>query len=151
MDLEQIRAEARPFPAHVLTGMKSAACFFCAGFLGYNAEIHVYDAGIRDVLGVDHDANLIARMAPLYPEWTFVSDDAYKVRDELTRTFDAVIADPQLNQMDRALEELPIWHNLANRVLVLGNNNPELAQQLGASEVMERTTGSWWAVWTKEA
>jgi len=145
-DISQVRAERRPFPVHVLDGMESAACFFCAGFLGRNDAIYVHDAGIRDVLAVDHNPEKMALMEPLYPGWTFVRGDAYGVRASLDRKFDIVIADPQQDQMDRALVDLPIWQNLANKVLLLGVNNGEEPMALGAAEVMERTTGSWWAV-----
>jgi hypothetical protein len=147
MDLAQIRAEARPFPTHVLNGAESAACFFCAGFLGRNAEIHVYDAGIRDVLAVDHNQELITRMKPLYPGWTFVCDDAFAVRDSLVRAFDIVVADPQLSHMDRALDELSAWQNLARKAVILGCSDPDRARKLGAAEVMHRAGNSWWATW----
>jgi hypothetical protein len=149
--LDEIRSEAGTFPTHVLEGARGAVCFFCAGFLGRNAEVHLLDAGLI-ALCVDSDAVKLAEMRDLYPPtWTFVDGDAYKLLDDIAgRKFDVVVVDAPLDDMPRCLSLLPQFRALGGRVVLGITCEMRIeAYKLGAIDIMSRTNSreTWWAVW----
>lgn len=124
--LADIRRESDParFPVRVLAGAGSAACFFCAAYLGRQDAIHVHDAAVRDVYLCDLDAEKVAAMRAIYPAaWRFELGDAYRLAERLLRRgaqFDVVIADAWAGHADRLLTKtFPLWYGLARRHLVL--------------------------------
>lgn len=145
---ERIAREAR-FPVYALDGVTSAACFFCAGFLGKNVEEHVRNAGIRDVVAVDADAAKIERMRPAYPGWTFVAGDAYEAAAGLRavdRNFDIVTVDSDTTQMQTVLDDLEGWKALASKWLVVGVPDIATAKAYGAHYALRRSGMAAWAV-----
>ncbi len=134
-----------------LSGIKTAACFFSAAFLGSNAERHVRDMGAEAVC-VDTDAARLAAMQLAYPpSWHFRVGDAFTVLAEfrsLGLHFDLVTVDPFTNLMQRCFDLLPEWRALGEHV-VLGIS-PERhfeAYQAGAKQIIVRTSQASWAVW----
>ena len=124
--LDDIRrnADATTFPVRVLCGASSAACFFCAGYLGRLDAIHVCDAGIRDAFLCDLDQEKLAVMREIYPTtWRFERGDAYRLAERLVRKgeqFDVVIVDPWAGHAVRLLTKtFPMWYALARRHLLL--------------------------------
>jgi threonine dehydrogenase-like Zn-dependent dehydrogenase len=136
------------FPTWTLKDVETAACFFCAGFLGANAEAFIRDAGVKEALCIDYDGEKLAEMRKLYPaSWTFVEADAYRMLDELHgRRFDLVTADPQLDQMGDCFALLPKFRALG-KTLVMGCADPDAALEAGAVSFTERTDVSFWGVW----
>jgi hypothetical protein len=137
-----------PFPLWVLDGVQTAACFFCAGFLGENAEQFIRDAGVTEALCIDNDGEKLAQMRALYPPtWTFVDADCYRMLDELSgRKFDLVTVDPQLDQMGDCFALLSKFRTLG-KTLVMGCADPDAALEAGAVSFTERTDVSFWGVW----
>lgn len=137
--LARIRAASTPgtFPRDVLTGARSAADFFGAGFLGQNSAIHLLDAGIEDVVVVDYDEAKLATMSSAYPStWRFWPSDCYAAARILAednhtrrppRIADVVVVDPWTNGIDRAIRNLGVWTEIAARYVVIGVHEPWLA------------------------
>ena len=121
------------FPTDLLAGQETALLLFCAGFYGRSDGIHVWDAGIPHVTGVDIDGTKLDVMRMLYPGWTLIEADVYSWASRqsmftvistaaipVTPPWDIVILDPQINQAERCYELLPLWCKLARNAVVLG-------------------------------
>jgi hypothetical protein len=146
MTLDDIRSEARPFPTWALKG-ETALCLFAAGFLGYNCEIHVLDAGL-DALCVDMGGEKLDEMRALYPSsWAFVEMDAFLFLRH-AEPQDVVTCDPPTNLMAETFTHLPELRALAKNHLILGIND-DLTKDaiLAGASVINRTSDSWWAIW----
>jgi len=121
-----ILADANPatFPTDLLPGIDSALALFGAGFLGRNDVVHLWAAGVPNVVVVDTDEGKIEEMARLYerPAWTWLVDDAYKVALEWGDgpLVDLVVVDPWTGGIAKALNSLELWLRLAHRFLVIG-------------------------------
>lgn len=111
------------FPTEILGRCQSALLLYCAGFYGRNDGIHVLEAGIEDVLGVDTDVEKIAVMRGLYPDsWEFLVGDATTVATHLWaegRKFDLVVCDCPLGLAEQVQEQVVLWCDLANEAVVL--------------------------------
>lgn len=123
--LDAIRRDSNPatFPTHVLAGAESAACFFCAGFLGRNDVIHVADAKVRRVVLVDNDPGKLEEMFRLYPQtWATFHGDAFAAAEEMRARgdgFDVSIVDPWSNAIPHALLAIPTWLAVTRKHLVI--------------------------------
>lgn len=124
--IEDIRraADRALFPMQVLEGSKSAASFFCAGYLGQLDSIHVLDAGINDVYLCDLDGVKLDRMRSMYPsDWRFERGDAYRLAEQRLAEgarYDIVIADPWAGHIERLNKTFPLWYALSRRWVLMG-------------------------------
>lgn len=131
MTAAEILATANPatFPTDLLAGADSAICFFGAGFLGRNDVVHLWAAGVRNVMVVDTDESKLSEMHDAYEglNWGFATCDAYAwakssqspfVRERFTN--DIVTVDPWTGDVAKALNSLPLWLSLTRRALVIG-------------------------------
>jgi hypothetical protein len=136
------------FPTDLLPEQRTALLLFCAGFYGRNDGIHVWDAGIRQVIGVDSDELKLQVMANLYPGWLFIGADVYAWADGARARAllsDIVIVDCQVNQSERCYELIPDWCSLANNVVVLGTQ-PETIQAHGLQTLRSELTPEGWHI-----
>ena len=157
---DAIRAEANPatFPVDLLPGHHSALLLFCAGFLGRNDGIHLWDAGIRDVQGIDNDETLVTQMRKLYPGWKIDVSDVYHwaSRHAGTEQWELVVLDPQTNHTARCLALLPTWTSLARNTVVLGMldhdvpNSPASHERWKMTRIVERNDTARWVVYRRQ-
>jgi hypothetical protein len=131
VNLDQVRAKATPhvFPTDLLRGLDSALLVFCAGFLGANDGIHVHDAGIPNVVGIDNNPDMCDTMRALYPAWDIRTDDVYSwlahVDNERRQgrhrdRYDIVIVDCQTSQSELTHRLIRHYTALAKRTVVTG-------------------------------
>ena len=143
------------FPHRLLPGCESVLLLFCAGLYGRNDGYWVRNARIRDVTGIDIDAERLEHMRSLYPRpWTLQESDCFTYQPG--RTFDLVCVDPPTLLTDRAAGLLSRWCDLANKAVVLGLHWKSLAKYslrapLGweATELIKRADhrgGTYWLV-----
>jgi hypothetical protein len=130
--LDEIRAHSNrdAFPLHVLDGIESAACFYCAAFLGRQDVIHVVDAPkLRELFLVDLDFDRLELMRERYrfeiaaALSTYCGDafeTAARIR-EMGKQVDLLTIDPWCGpDMDAVLARLPEFAALAKKWLVVG-------------------------------
>ena len=120
---DAIRAEANPatFPVDLLPGHHSALLLFCAGFLGRNDGIHLWDAGIRDVQGIDNDETLVTQMRKLYPGWKIDVSDVYHwaSRHAGTEQWELVV----LGMLDHDVPNSPASHERWKMTRIVERND----------------------------
>lgn len=115
------------FPVHLLRKEDTVLCLFCAAFGGRQDAAFLRDAGLKRVRCVDRDVVKIQEMAPLYPDFSFATDDVFEMLwgvkepvDEFRR-WDVITADPWTGNMDERLRGfLPALLAMTKRVLILG-------------------------------
>lgn len=109
-------AEALGFPTDVLAGIKSALILFASGRGGAADGRWFAEAGIREVLLVDHDSATLAPMLKRAPcGWLAVCDDAFDFATNARGPWDHVSADPASQLAPRIVESLPAWLALATK------------------------------------
>ncbi len=142
------------FPHAVLEDRADALVLFAAGFHGRQDAYWIKQAGIPATC-VDNDPDLLAAMAPLYPEdWEFVLADAYEFTDT-DRQWDVITLDPFTNQFQRCADHLDQWVGLARHTIVLGHGwNTMIAIPAGwvATDLRKRSEydgGVYWTVMEK--
>jgi hypothetical protein len=155
---DQVRSESAKvvFPTDLLSGVETALLLFCAGFHGRNDGIIVWDAGIRDVVGIDHDEERIEQMRRLYPSWRFFTHDVYTWLDEHVSMLDTdeglascfipweiVVIDEQMNQSDHCLTLLPMFCRLASKAVVLGVMEPTIRREKLWALTSPHTPSGW--------
>lgn len=113
----------QPFPLEAMTGIRSAAAFFCAAFGGVNDVVHLRDRGLRDVTLIDANYERMVDMRRDYPEtWEYLVGDAFEAVQKLgrERTYDLVVCDQWSQQFEQvALARFADFHRLANVFLVM--------------------------------
>lgn len=121
---EELLEERRPwrftFPTAELEGCESALLLFCSGRLGAYDGIWIWEAGLKDVTGVDFDDTTLGLMAAIYPGWTFYLEDAWGFAHTADRRWDVVVADPPVDKAPIAATSARLWGSLAEKVLILG-------------------------------
>ncbi len=128
MTAAEILATANPatFPTDLLAGADSAICFFGAGFLGRNDVVHLWAAGVPNVVIVDTDEAKLTEMHERYsmPAWKFETGNAFGIAAALidkTKWSAAIVTvDPWTGDVAKALNSLPLWLSLTRRALVIG-------------------------------
>lgn len=124
--LTGVRAEsnAATFPVDLLHPDQNAVSFCCAGFYGRNDVIHLYEAGLKRVIGIDQDEAKLSEMHDIYPpSWVFRPGDIYTEAEAMGKKgfrFDVVTVDPWSEQIPHALQHLPTWLAVTKQVLVIG-------------------------------
>jgi hypothetical protein len=121
-NLMEIRREARRYPAYLLPHGGTGLALFSAGFWGWNDVIHMVRANMR-VSCVDTDQDKLWQMAELYPEgWSFYAMDAWEFARGYAgaERWDVVTVDPWTQTIPAALETLPLWCELAERLVTVG-------------------------------
>lgn len=166
LTLDDVRARAHPvYPTELLPGHESALMLFCAGFWGASDCIHVADAGVRRVIGVDLDTERVVAMQRLYPSsWHWVLQDAFRYAEHAAgqeRSWDLVGVDPPIGLCARAARPEP-WLAVARRTVVHGmlrENVPRAWTQDGHHDLgdgwrvmrlYERNDRAVWAVYQRE-
>lgn len=125
--LEDVKREftGYPFPRFVFNKCESALMLFCAGFYGGHDCVWVADAGLTNVIAVDHDADKLNVMKQIYPkQWSFLCTDIYKLN--LISSVDLVVADVQISQIEYAQNWISAWCAVANRYLIVTGKHNEL-------------------------
>lgn len=125
--LAEIRAGSNPstFPVERLAGMKTAAAFYAAAFLGRQDVIHLTDAGLR-VVAIDVDAGKLAEMQRIYgprPGFDGQLVDAFvAARSEarMERRHDVVTVDAWTQDIPAVMEQLGVFAAICDRLLVAG-------------------------------
>jgi hypothetical protein len=109
-----------------LEGCKTALCLFSAMWHGRQDVYWLAKAGLTGTC-VDLNGDRLAQMEAVYPDgWEFVTADVFDYVQDQERTWDVVTLDPWSTQFERCADMLPVWTELANRVVVLGHGNYRL-------------------------
>ncbi len=119
--IELLVTDDQNFPHTVLEQRTDALVLFAAGFHGRQDAYWIKQAGIPATC-VDNDPELLAAMAPLYPEdWDFVLADAYAFAKVAVRQWDVVTLDPWTNQFQQCADNIEAWTGLAKHTVVIGH------------------------------
>jgi hypothetical protein len=120
--LEQIPRDAA-FPVTRLAGLEDALVLFAAAWHGKQDAVFLADAGIVGTC-VDLDETKLDEMRAIYPaSWSFSQADAFhyaRTWRTAGRRWDAATIDCPTNLFDRCAAELPLWCDVARRLVVLG-------------------------------
>jgi hypothetical protein len=128
---------------------------FCAAWFGRQDAVHIADAGLFATC-VDTDEEKLLEMRGLYPDdWTFVCSDAFAFAKQTGGRWDVVSLDPFTDKFQLCAAMLPLWCDLARRVVVLGTG-PDVALSIPdgwkLSDLRRRSDfkgGVYWAVLTR--
>jgi len=154
--LEEIAAEACPYPAELLPQGGTGLCLFAAGFLGQNDAIHMWGAGMTVFL-VDTDQERLVEMTSLYPpDWNLAVCDAWDFAQRWASIFrpsgsDVVSVDNFTGEIEpRVLNDLPLWCSLARRMVTvtLGNGATYEVPDGWQATTMRRSPLASWLVLT---
>jgi hypothetical protein len=120
---QELSRQARPYPAFLLDRCHTGLALFAAGFHGWNDAIHFARAGMRGDC-VDIDGKRLNEMRAAYPDdWGFTCADAWQYAEQARAagvSWDAVSVDTFTGgAMRRALDSLPLWCAIANRVVTV--------------------------------
>lgn len=119
-ELEQIRAQAGPYPSDLLDGCESGLLLFAGGFHGRNDGIWFADAGMWATC-VDIRPGGLEAMEAVYPDdWEYVVEDVFQFAEQAFAKWDVVSVDPFTGMFDRCAELAHVWCRLATRAVVLG-------------------------------
>jgi hypothetical protein len=118
---DKVRDEAdQSYPTHLLPDCETALVLFAAAWHGRQDAVFCADAGLTATC-VDLDDLRLDEMARLYPDdWTFVCADACDFAEQTSGQWDIVSLDCFTNDFRRCAELLPLWCDLARKVVVLG-------------------------------
>ena len=123
MTLDRVRANAGPYPVHLLEGCETGLLLFGAAFLGANDGVHFLDAGLRATV-VDNDLERLKDMAEMYPvNWGWSDLDAWVFasrRVDAGVMYDAVSVDSWRGDAEeRSLHSLELWCSLARKFVTV--------------------------------
>src|SRR5678810_1167117 len=114
---------------HQYKQIRSAACFYAAGFYGRNDVVYVFDklpSGGSLTL-IDTDEEKLVDMHQIYSgrgrDLAVHVKDAWVAAQDFVKKqeqFDLVTVDPWSNDTLIALLRLPLWYSLARHALIIG-------------------------------
>lgn len=136
--LESVAAAANfvRFPLRLVANTNTAACFFCAAYLGRNDVAFVHAAGARRITLIDLDIQKMNQMEAIYPNVReVIRGGAFATAEGMLaegRRFDLVVCDPWGGATVRmATDAFELFYGLVNNYFLFGMTK-EALEQIGA-------------------
>lgn len=140
VNMDELRAATEndtTYPTAHLTDCRDALVLFAAAFGGRQDAYWIAQAGLQATC-VDHDDGLLGAMVLAYPHgWEYVHADAFLYASTTARLWDVVSIDCPTNLFGACADALPLWCELARKLVVLGSDDRTLTPPAGW-EMVER-------------